>query len=111
MITILARAVARWMAMHPGEWPEIRSLRSRSIEPGGRAEVRSDPLGLFAPDVFVVARAAEDFVVSEICSTPTGVVVVVANVSRTLMPRRFDGWLIGRASLSNSTGRVRRSAI
>lgn len=99
MITILARAVARWVAMHPGERLEIRSLRSCSIEHGGRAEVRSDPPGLFAPDTLVVARAAEDFAVSEICSTPMGVVFVVVNVSRTLMPRRFDGWLVGRVPL------------
>lgn len=97
MITILSRAVAEWTAQHPGLQPEIRGLHSHSIDPGEMRLVRSDPPGLFAPDVFVLARAAEDFILTEVCSTPTGVVITVVNVSRTSMPRRFDGWLIGRS--------------
>ena len=96
MTANLARAVAQWMVMNPGQRPEIRALRSRSIEPGARAEARSAPPGIFAPDVFVVARAAEDFIVCGVSSTSAGVVVGVVNVSRTSMPRRFDGWLVGR---------------
>lgn len=97
MSTILSRAIALWTAQHPGLQHEIRGLHSRSVDPGETRQVRSDPPGLFAPDVFVIARAAKDFVLTEVCSTPTGVVLTVVNVSQTLMSRRFDGWLIGRS--------------
>lgn len=98
MIAILARAIAQWMAENPSQRPEIRALRSRAIEPGEQVKVWSDPPGLFAPDIFVIARAAEDFIVCGVSSTSDGVVLTVGNVSRTSMPRRFDGWLVGRDS-------------
>lgn len=97
MVAILARAVAEWTEQHPGQRPEIRRLRHRSIEPGEQADVRSDPPKMFATDTFVIARAAEDFIVSSVSSTPSGVVISVVNVSRSSMPRRFDGWLVGRS--------------
>lgn len=96
MTTALARAVAQWMVLNPGQRPEIRRLRHRAIELGETVEVRSDPPGIFAPDYFVVARAAADFAVFALSSTWDGVVVTVVNVSQTSMPRRFDGWLVGR---------------
>lgn len=104
MIAILSRAVAEWTAQHPGLQPEIRGLHSHSVDPGETRLVRSDPPGLFAPDAFVLARAAEDFILTEVYSTDLGVVFTVVNVSRTLMPRRFDGWLVGR-SLSQRGGK------
>ncbi len=107
MTTALARAIAQWRALNTGQ-PETRALRARSIEHGAMAEVWSDPPGLFAPDVFVIARAAEDFIVSKVSSEPNGVVFTVINASRTLMPRRFDGWLIGGRIRRDSPQRIRR---
>jgi len=96
MTAVLAQAIAEWMVDHPGKMPEIRYLRHRLVDPGRQAEVQSDPPGLFAPDTLVVARAGEDFLFVGARSAAAGVVVTVVNVSQTSMPRRFDGWLLGR---------------
>lgn len=96
MTSVLSRAVVQWMVENSGQRPDVRDLKHRSVDPGEHVEVWSDPPGMFDPDMIVVARAAEDFVVSRVCSSRFGVVIVVANVSRSSMPRRFDGWLVGR---------------
>lgn len=95
---VLSRAIARWMVEHPGQRPDVRELKHCAVAYDDQAEVRSDPPGMFAPDVFVLARAAEDFIVCSVNSTTSGVVFRVMNVSLSMMPRRFDGWLIGRAA-------------